>query len=207
MENSLFPNHKDPPGIVTQKIKLNWKHCWNCRHLWICLDISLTCEGDIVRFVKVGKKEKQHRTRQSDTSQTLVQPWDKREERAYFLFRQSLKEAGSSRRKALLSDSSCSSGSRLCPPIPEKQLCVGKAKVHPKLLLLVKKERWFNSCLDLSGQYDFFTCIVLNMYMHLNFSWGIYFTVMPKESASGTMWMQWQRTKAYLLVLGRIAIS
>lgn len=56
MEKSLCPNHKDPPGIVTENIKLNWKHCPNRRHLWICLDISLRCEGDVIGVVEAGKK-------------------------------------------------------------------------------------------------------------------------------------------------------
>lgn len=149
MEKSLCPNHEDPPGIVTEKIKLNWKHCPNCRLLWICLGISLTREGDIAGVVEVGKKEKQHRMLQPDPSQTLVQPWHKRGERAYFLFRQSLKEAGSLRRNTLLSDSSCSSGTRLSP-CQEKQLCISETDPHLKLLV-VKKERLFNNCLDLNG--------------------------------------------------------
>lgn len=84
MEKSLCPSHKYPPGILTEKIKLNWKHFPDCRHLWLSVSISLTCEGDIAGVVEVGKKEKQNRKLWSDPSQTLVQPWDKCEEGAPF---------------------------------------------------------------------------------------------------------------------------
>lgn len=114
---------------------------------------------------------------------------------------------GSSGRIALLSDYSCSSGTSLCPPITEKQLCIRMTELHPKLLLWTRKERWFISCLDSSGQYYLFACIVLNTYIKLDIFLSTYFTVMREGSACGTMRMQRQRTKAYLLVLSRTAIS
>ena len=98
-----------------------------------------------------------------------------------------MKDAGTLRGKALPSDSSDRSGTKLCPLVTEKQLYVSKTELHPKLLPPVKQERSFNSCLDLSGQYYLFACIVLNANVQLRFFGGIYFTVRPKESASGAM--------------------
>lgn len=133
----------------------------------------------------------------ANISTALRQMWRE----GYFLFCVYFwKGPGNSRRKHLLSDSTCSSGSRLCLYITEKNLCRVKTRPHPKLFFLMKK--CFNSFLDFSGKYYLFSCIVLNKYMQF---WSIYFRVLPKESLYCTMWMQWHRTKAYLLVAARTA--
>lgn len=113
------------------------------------------------------------------------------------------KGPGISRRKALLPGSACSSGSRLCLHIAGKNLCRVRNKPHSKLLFLMKREKCFNSFLDLR-KYYLFSCIVLNKYMQF---WSMYFRVLPKELLYCTLCMQWQRTKAYLLVLDRTAFG
>lgn len=52
----------------------------------------------------------------------------------------------------------------------------------------MKKEKYFSSFLDLSGEYYLSSCIVLNKWLKF---WSIYFRVLPKESLCCTVWMQW----------------